>query len=202
MRRLHALIILSAWFAWSPAAGQIIPFSDLDDFFSKSNKALANLAAGLDGARESGRSLGNEQTVFAIKRQLFVLNGRLAGLVGRKEFIISTLREYLDSPSPEGWKLAQRELQIVKAGVVELMTTIQAESPTLVEVTGPQLVSNLMSITIARSAVVDQLVDMSEPRTFIELELLHRLVDRYDGLVSNLRRLDDSLFQYVQKFQR
>jgi hypothetical protein len=102
---------------------------------------------------------------------------------------------------PSTWRLAKEELSIVASGLFQVMKTIETESPTLVEVTGPDLVSNLTSLTISRSIVVGQLVAMPEPLTSGEHDALRRLVDRYEGLIINLRRLNTSLNHYIQRFQ-
>jgi hypothetical protein len=161
----------------SSLSAQPAAYDNIRTFVANSDQAVTNLALGLDTALRSGRQLPKDYVVGKIRDQLFQLNARLASLVGRKEFVISLFKKYLDAPPRTNWSLARRELSVVKNAVQEMLHTIEIASPTLIQVTGPDLITNLTAVSASRSmSVIDELVDLPEPQTESDRAVLRSVV--------------------------
>ncbi len=170
-------------------------------FFANANEAMGNLVTGLEGAADARRRFESDARVQDIRSRVSDIDGRLANAVGRKEYLISSLTEYLDRPSPDGWRDVVDQMQAVAQIMDGILSEINVSSSDLVRITGPDLVSNLVGVLYARQGIMTRMQQLPEPQTDAELASLRRLVGRYDELVSKLRRLNSAIDRYIAQAQ-
>lgn len=138
-------------------------------FFADATKAVTNINDGLDRAISTKSRLRDDAKFDVVRAKARNLDARLAGAIGHKEYLISSVRLYLSGPTSTGWRNARAEMDVVRDIMGKIMAELNDDQPELVELAGPSLVKSL--------------------------------VDRYDELVQQLRRLNETLDRYAVSFR-
>ncbi|WP_316224612.1 MULTISPECIES: hypothetical protein [unclassified Bradyrhizobium] len=170
-------------------------------FFADAGEAVASLNDGLDRAITTKTRLPGDAKLDVLRRKASNLDAQLAGAIGHKEYLISSLRLYLANPTTARWRMAHAEMNVLSEITGGIMIELKDDQPVLVELAGPSLVSNLVAVMLSRASILQELSTLPEPTSDAERSALKVLVDRYDELVQQLRRLNVTLDQYAVSFR-
>ena len=167
-------------------------------FFRTATKVVSNLNDGFDQAIRTHRRLLDDATLKLLSEQIGNLDAKLAQGVDRKQSLVSPLRLYLENPTKWQWETARKEMDVVANIVVRIVTEIDRSQPDLVQVAEPAQVANLLT---SGSTVTAQMQSLPEAVVSEDRSELMFLVERYDALLQQLRRLNEKLEKYVISFR-
>jgi hypothetical protein len=169
-------------------------------FLADAGKAVANINDGLDRAITTKTRLPDDAKLNVLRAKAKDLDVRLASAIGHKEYLISSLRLYLLNPTSARWRNTRAEMDVISEITGRIMIELNDDQPELVELAGPSLVSNLMAVMLSRAGLLMEMSALPEPSSEGDRTALKALVDRYDELVQQLRRLNVTLDRYAVSF--
>ncbi|MFN4089835.1 MAG: hypothetical protein ACK4QW_12455 [Alphaproteobacteria bacterium] len=163
-------------------------------------EAVGNLADGIAKAVKTGLAIRDDVAVRALRAHIVELNDQIARLTAEQATLTARLRDHAGGRAAETWQDLHFQLDQLAPAIQELILSLDRLGPELVEVAGPQVVTDLRVVARSRASLVARLRGLPEPATDEDRTALGELLDRYDDLIVNLQRLNQALFDYARTF--